>query len=44
MAESTSGRDWMFCPRTGTLLEIDTVNNTAVCPLCDFKRSLDGEP
>jgi len=38
---ATSSRDWMFCPRSGDLLNLVPARGVAECPLCGFSRSLD---
>ena len=38
----TSGRDWMFCPTTGSLLKVDDLTGEAKCPLSGWSRSLEG--
>ena len=38
-----SDRDWMFCPTTGALLQLDDVTGEATCPLSGWKRSLEGD-
>ena len=37
-----SSRDFLFCPLTGTLLELDAASGLAKCPVCNWTRSLAG--
>ena len=37
-----SSRDFLFCPLTGTLLELDAASGLAKCPVCKWTKSLAG--
>lgn len=37
-----SKRDWMFCPTTGQLLEIDAATNSLRCPRHGHEGTLAG--
>lgn len=42
---STSrNKDWMFCPYTGAMLELDAVKNVAHCQVSGYSIGLDGAP
>lgn len=36
-------RDWMFCPVTGALLELDAERGVAWSPVSGFERQLEGK-
>ncbi|GAX73936.1 hypothetical protein CEUSTIGMA_g1386.t1 [Chlamydomonas eustigma] len=33
-------KDWMFCPRSGYLLDLDASNGTATCSVSGYKQGL----
>lgn len=35
-------KDWLFCPYTGAMLELDAVRNVAYSQLSGYSISLDG--
>lgn len=39
---TSSSKDWMFCPISGYLLELDPVRGVAHCPMTGYHKSLDG--
>lgn len=42
-AASTSGsgsKDWMFCPLSGYMLELDPARGVAHCPMTGYQKSL----
>lgn len=40
--DKVSNKDWMFCPYTGSLLQLDAVKNIASSQLSGYSISLDG--
>lgn len=42
-ADAVRSRDWMFCPVTGALLELDAERGVAWSPVSGFERQLEGE-
>ncbi|CAG9466673.1 unnamed protein product [Pedinophyceae sp. YPF-701] len=36
----SSSRDYLFCPLSGDLLEFDSANGVARCPMCSFMKDL----
>lgn len=40
MSGAASGRDWMFCPTSGYLLEVRPAQGAAVCEASGFARDL----
>mmetsp|Transcript_28005 Transcript_28005/g.72061 ORF Transcript_28005/g.72061 Transcript_28005/m.72061 type:complete len:121 (-) Transcript_28005:29-391(-) len=36
-----TGKNWLFCPRSGALLVLQPSTGKAVCPDCDFTRPLE---
>lgn len=38
-----TGKNWLFCPRSGALLVLQPSTGKAVCPDCDFTRPLEGK-
>ena len=41
-ADAVLSRDWMFCPVTGALLELDAERGVAWSPVSGFERQLEG--
>lgn len=41
--DSARGKDWMFCPFTGALLQLDAIKNVASSQLSGYAVSLNGE-
>ena len=41
---SSRNKDWMFCPYTGAMLELDAVKNVAHCQVSGYSIGLDGVP
>jgi hypothetical protein len=39
---ASADRDWMFCPATGALMELDAARNVAWCPVSGHEQDLDG--
>ena len=42
-ADAVRSRDWMFCPVTGALLELDAERGVAWSPVSGFERRLEGD-
>lgn len=40
-SRSATDKDWMFCPYTGAILQIDEARNVAACALSGYAVSLD---
>lgn len=40
--DAVRSRDWMFCPVTGALLELDAERDVAWSPVSGFERKLEG--
>jgi len=43
ITDAVRSRDWMFCPVTGALLELDAERGVAWSPVSGFERQLEGE-
>jgi len=41
MSEGNAGKDWMFCPTSGQLLQLDPVRGVAFCPATGYTKSLE---
>lgn len=41
--DAVRSRDWMFCPVTGALLELDAERGVAWSPVSGFERRLEGK-
>ena len=41
-SDAVRSRDWMFCPVTGALLELDAERGVAWSPVSGFERRLEG--
>ncbi|KAI8465103.1 MAG: DNA-directed RNA polymerase I subunit [Monoraphidium minutum] len=39
-ASTSASKDWMFCPISGYLLELDPVRGVAHCPMTGYQKSL----
>ena len=39
---ASSDKDWMFCPISGYLMELDPMRGVAHCPMTGYQKSLDG--
>ena len=37
------GKEWMFCPTSGYMLQLDPVKGIARCPMTGYEKSLEGE-
>jgi DNA-directed RNA polymerase I subunit RPA12 len=37
------GKEWMFCPTSGYMLQLDPVKGVARCPMTGYEKSLEGE-
>ena len=42
-SDAVRSRDWMFCPVTGALLELDAERGVAWSPVSGFERRLEGK-
>lgn len=38
---TSTNKDWMFCPLTGVMLEVDPIKGTAYSPYTDYKLNLE---